>query len=155
MKFLKLISLVFLFLSIFCCRVFSEEATIPRFYVDYCVVQHTLKNDKGYSEQLMKIAELDINAGDFLAEFWFNRAKTSCFKQVERVISSQVNIVKAQKDKTEQAKMIEKLKDEISQCYYAFYFEHWDEINKTILDTYSRVLREQAELKNDLKKQTR
>lgn len=151
MRLIKVSFFVFLFLTIFQCHAFSEEGTIPRFYVDYCVVEHTLKNDQGYSEKLIKISQIDINAGDFLAEFWFNRAKTSCFEQVERIIRLNLQAVKAQKDKTEQTRMLEKLKDEISQCYYAFYFEHWDEINKTIIDTYSRVQKEKVEQENNLK----
>lgn len=53
----------------------AQPPPLHRFFLDYAVLKHSLKNDQGAFDELMELRDLDPYAADFVAEFWWSKAK--------------------------------------------------------------------------------
>jgi len=111
-----------------------EEKGISRFFLDYAVVEHSLKNDKGYSIKLLELYKKNPNSAIFLADFWHYKAVKECYKfmkETAHFYSEKISIdmTEGQKDK-----IMEPAKEAIDHCFYGFYYDNWDEINRTIVN---------------------
>ena len=120
----------------------SEETKgLHRFYLDYAVVEHSLKNDKGLFKELMALAKLDRNAADFLAEFWWTKAKTACNSFVKEVVERYSGMVTPETSQPELDQLEKQVKQESNHCFYGVYYDHWDEINQMIKQRYQESLK--------------
>src|SRR5215472_16239296 len=119
----------------------SEETKgLHRFYLDYAVVEHSLKNDKGFFNQLMALYDLDRNAANFLAEFWWTKAKTQCNSFVKESVEHYSRMITPDTSQPEQERLEKQTKQEADHCFYGVYYEHWDEINQMIKQRYEERL---------------
>lgn len=112
----------------------AEERTIPRFFLDYAVVEHSLKNDKGYSMELLELYKKAPHSAIFIADFWHQKALKECEESIRtnaRRCSQKIalNMTEEEKDK-----VMEPAEKAARQCFYSFYYDNWDEINKTIVN---------------------
>jgi len=122
----------------------ASEQTMPRFYLDYAVVEHSLKNDKGYSKELLDFAKAHRQQADFLADFWWAKAKKECletFKEIVHRYASQVTPSTSASDRTNLEKAA---KAESDQCVYGVIYDHWDEINAMIVEKVNQADKEDA-----------
>jgi hypothetical protein len=134
--------------AVICClssvNLQAAEPTMPRFYLDYAVVQDSLKNGHGYLKELLGFAKTHRQQADFLAEFWWARAKKECigtFKEIANRYGPQINQSTSAIEKT---KLEKALQAEADQCVYGVIYDHWDEINKMILEKVQRAKQENA-----------
>jgi hypothetical protein len=128
----------------------EQEIYMPRFFLDYAVVDHSLKNDKGYSNELLKLWEKNPHSAIFLGEFWHQKAYNACRESIRENIDHCVKKITLGMTEQEKDKITEPAKKAADQCFYAFYYDNWDEINKTIV---SRLKAEKIFLfKRQLKK---
>jgi len=118
----------------------AQAAGIPRFYADYAVVQESLKNGKGNWAVFMKLVEVDSKRANFIAEFWWVKAKKECSPFVDEIVMKGVKKIKPKTTKEEKSKIFEGIKKEADQCFYGVYYDHWAEINKMVADSYQRAL---------------
>jgi len=124
-------------LSLFLCyssHSLAEDAKpgIPRFYLDYAVVQDSLKNGQGVLEQLIELYKAHPQAANFITDFWWEKAKRECsstFSSVARRYAQKVTASTSESAKKEYEK---EAKEEAAQCVYGVYYDHWDEINTMI-----------------------
>lgn len=122
----------------------AVEPTMPRFYLDYAVVQDSLKNGHGYLKELLGFAKTHRQQADFLAEFWWARAKKDCmetFREIAKRYGPQIN---QSATATEKTKLENALQAEADQCVYGVIYDHWDEINKMILEKVRSAEQENA-----------
>lgn len=110
----------------------AEEPSFPRFYLDYAVVQHSLKNDQGLFEQLMEFAKAYPRQADFIADFWWGRARKECGTTFSEVANRYASKLTPSMSPAERAKLEKDAKKEADECVYGVYYDHWDEINKMI-----------------------
>jgi len=115
----------------------AEEPSIPRFYADYAVVQHNLKNDQGLFGQLMEFAKAYPREANFIADFWWGRAKKECSTTFSEVAKRYAKA--PSKSPTERAKLEKDAMKEADQCIYGVYYDHWDEINKMIEQRFRKL----------------
>lgn len=118
------------------------EEGIPRFYLDYAVVEHSLKNDVGNFDEFMNLRELDMNSANFIAEFWSGKARRECDEFIKGVAKRYSKRVTTQTSKEKYNKLIKAAKREKDQCFYGVYYDHWDEINQMIVEKYKSALAE-------------
>lgn len=122
----------------------AAEPAMPRFYLDYAVVEHSLKNDKGYSKELLDFAKAHRQQADFLANFWWAKAKKECmetFKEIVHRYASQMTPSTSAANKT---KLENLAKAESDQCVYGVIYDHWDEINAMIVERAKQADKEEA-----------
>jgi len=117
----------------------AQAADFPRFYLDYAVVQESLKNDKGNWDIFMKLVEIDSKKANFIAEFWWSKVKKECSPFVKEIVKKAVKEIKPKTTK-EELKNSERVKKEANQCYYGVYYDNWADINKMVADSYQRAL---------------
>jgi hypothetical protein len=129
-----LICAVFLFSFL----VSAEESSIPRFYLDYALVQHNLKNDQGLFEKLMEFARAYPREANFIAEFWWGKARKECGTTFSEVANRYASKLSASTSPTERAQLEKDAKKEADQCVYGVYYDHWDEINKMIEQRFKK-----------------
>lgn len=130
----RLISLICsLLISIFSIgKVYADVLAFP---VHYAIVNHTIKNDSGEIDKLMKLNDLgEISehklVGNFLSDFWWNRAVMSCHSYVKEAWESQKAVIKTEEIK----KFITNTND---KCVQSYIYDNWDEINTTIVGKYN------------------
>jgi hypothetical protein len=112
----------------------EQEIYMPRFLLDYAVVDHSLKNNEGYSDELLKLWERNPHAAIFLSEFWHQKAYNACRESIHENINSCVKKITLGMTEEEKDKITEPAKKAANQCFYSFYYDNWDEINKTIIN---------------------
>jgi len=100
------------------------------FYLDYAVVQHSLKGDQGLFEELMEIAK--NNPSDVLANFWWGRALHHCDALMKETIQDHLQRT-PNRNKDDMAADITK---QTAPCRHSYYVDHWDEINRMIRTQY-------------------
>jgi len=122
----------------------AQAAGIPRFFADYAVVQESLKNGEGNWDIFMKLVDVDSKRADFIAEFWWVRAKKECGPFVDKILMKGVKKIGPKTTKEKKSKIIKGLKKEANQCFYGVYYDHWAEINKMVADSYKRALSKSA-----------
>lgn len=110
----------------------AEEKTLPRFYLDYAVVQHSLMNDQGLFDELMDIAEKNRPSADFIAEFWWSKANTKCQDVVHNISRRYGAQITAKTSLKEKETLRKAAKKEADQCFYGVYYDNWDAINRMI-----------------------
>lgn len=120
-------------------KVSAQEATLPRFYLDYAIVQHSLKADKGLFDELMDLAKMDRNSADFIAKFWWGKAKKECNEFVEKIARKYARRITPAMSKTDKEKLQKLVTEEANQCYYGVYYDHWEEVNQMIKAKYNAV----------------
>ena len=148
---MKKAAVIFIILSLFPVCLFAEESGLSRFYREYTEVSHSLMSDQGCLNELMELHSLDVKAADKIADFWLFKSKRDCYDFVEK-IKSGIDFKDLYKEidyyidaKTTNVsggkyKEIEKkAQKEAEQCRYCVYYEHWDAINKMILDKLKAV----------------
>lgn len=118
----------------------GETKGLHRFYLDYAVVKHSLKNDEGLNE-LMALAKLDQKAADFLAEFWWIKAKKECISFVKEMNKLYADKIATATSQPEKEQLKEQAMREADQCFYGVYYDHWNEINQMIKKQYERALK--------------
>lgn len=112
---------------------------MPRFYLDYAVVQHSLKNDKGLFEQLMQFGKAYPREADFIADFWWGKARKECGPTFSEVAHRYATKLTTSTSAAERAKLEKGAKKESDQCVYGVYYDHWDEINKMIEQRFKKI----------------
>ena len=139
MKYIPTLIALLLFARV---SVASEQMKgLHRFYADYAVVQHSLKNDKGLFNQLMALYDLDRNVANFLAEFWWTKAKKECDSFVKEAAEHYSRMITAETSQPERERLEKEVKQEADHCFYGVYYEHWDEINQMISQRYKERLK--------------
>ena len=118
------------------------EQGLPRFYLDYAVVQHSLKNDVGNFDEFMKLAEIDSNSADFIAKFWWGKAKKECDEYLKSLVERYVKKITQETSKEEKEELKKLIKEDAVNCFYGVYYDHWDEINQMVLQKYKAALSE-------------
>lgn len=111
-----------------------------RFYFDYAVVDHAIKNDSGELQKLMELNELGEKlehkpVGDFLVQFWWNRCVMNCHDYMSSIIT-------AQKSRLQDDKIKKMIQTQNNQCVSSYIYDNWDEINTTIVDKYDFLERQ-------------
>lgn len=126
---------------------YANEASpsIHRFYLDYLVVQHSLKNDEGVSSKLMALAEANMNVADFIAEFWWSKAKKECRASMEEVAKRYAKKITASSSEVDKQKLEKQAKGEVDQCVYSIYYDHWEEINRMIEHRFENLSKSERE----------
>lgn len=122
----------------------AAESSMPRFYLDYAVVSHSLKNDEGHFEELMAIAKAHPQKTDFIAEFWWAKAKKECHDTFDEIVRRYASQVKGDTSAAEKSKLEKEAKAEADQCVYGVYYDHWDEINQMIIKRFEQLKKETA-----------
>lgn len=117
----------------------AEPPPLHRFFLDYAVVKHSLKNDEGAFDELMELRDLDPYAADFVAEFWWSKAKRQCNALMKEVAERYARRVTATTSEVDQERIIKEARKEIDQCIYGVYYDHWDEINRMIKQRYESI----------------
>lgn len=112
----------------------GEERTIPRFLIDYAVVDRSLKNRKGYAIELLKLYQKDPNSATLIADFWHQKAVRECQKCIETNVDLYLQKITPNMTQEEKDKVMEPAKEAATQCFYSFYYDNFDEINKTIVN---------------------
>jgi len=118
----------------------EQQGLLPRFYLDYAVVQDSLKNDKGNFDEFMKLAEINRNAADFIAKFWWGKAKKECHAFVNEMIKQRVEQMTPDSTEYEKSEIEKGLKEDADQCYYGVYYDHWDEINQMVIQRHQEAI---------------
>ena len=124
----------FLIICVISVKAEEQEKTIPRFFLDYAVVNHSLKNDQGYSMELLELLKIDPNSANFIANFWWEKAKRECKNDVESIAQNYAKRITENTTEGEKEQIFAKAKNECNQCFYSFYYDNWDAINETILN---------------------
>jgi hypothetical protein len=133
MKRLLVLNLLFLlsFSTALAAEVSKEDVDIAMiFSIHYSVVSHSLKNDEGYSAEVL-IDKLLKKCGSYVFVFWNDRMHDYCVQKLKAkygVIKNQYDLSKPE-DMKRMKVDIEKDRDKCSQSYI---YDNWDEINKTI-----------------------
>jgi 23S rRNA G2069 N7-methylase RlmK/C1962 C5-methylase RlmI len=117
---------------------------LPRFYLDYAVVQHSLKNDVGNFDEFMKLAEIDRESADFMAEFWWSKAKRECNEYIKETIERQARRITPETSEEEKEELLRDARAEADQCFYGVYYDHWDEINDMVVKRYQDAIGKSA-----------
>lgn len=133
---IKIRAKIYLILTIFILSanaLLAEEETIPRFFLDYAIVDRTLKNGKGYTAELSELYKRNRSSAIFIFMFWQEKAFREC-EEVTRTSAQHyrqaiINMTEEEKDR-----IMKSAQAEVSQCSYSFYYDSWDEINKTIVN---------------------
>lgn len=112
----------------------AEERTMPRFFLDYAVVDHKLKDDKGYSMELLKLYEKTPHSAIFIADFWHQKAFKECEESIQTNARRCSQKITLNMTEEEEDKIMEPAEKAANQCFYSFYYDNWDEINKTIVN---------------------
>ena len=118
----------------------STAQGLHRFYLDYAVVQHSLKNDVGNFNEFMKLAELDRDSADFIAKFWWGKAKKECDEFIRGIIVDHVKNLTKETSNEEKEKLEKTIMEEADHCFYGVYYDHWDEINQMVVQKYKAAL---------------
>ncbi len=110
----------------------AKEFNPPIFLLDYAVVDHSLKNDEGYSIQLLELYRKDPQSVIFISDFWHQKAFKDCneiIQEYSHIYSKQItlNMSKEARDAVMKPGL-----DAGKNCFYSFYYDNWDEINITI-----------------------
>jgi hypothetical protein len=134
-----LFTLLTLTATVFFADADAGEAGLPRFFLDYAIVNHSLKNDEGAFNELMDLAKLDQKSADFIAEFWWGKANSYCDDYVDKLIRQYSAKITPKTSEREKIEITEAAKKEADQCFYGFYYDQWDEINKMIREKYGAV----------------
>jgi len=114
----------------------KENTALPphRFFLDYAVVDHSLKNDNGYSMELLDLYEKDRDSAVFIAEFWHQKAVKECMEAIQQTAHRYSRQITLGMSEEEKAKINSKGEKEARQLFYGYYYDNWDGINKTIED---------------------
>jgi hypothetical protein len=134
------ITAVFLLLAIPAVQ-HGQELGISRFYLDYVVVQNSLMAGKGFFDELMNLAKLDRQSADFLAEFWWSKAKKECYDFVEKTARRYAEKITPKSSNAEIKQVEVQMMDEVNQCYHSVYYDHWEEINRMIKANYEAAVK--------------
>ncbi len=113
-------------------RAAEEEPGLHRFFLEYAVVKHTLKADEGNFDELMQLAELDRQAANHIADFWWAKAHRDCREFVESVASRYAKQISPKTTEEEKERIFEASKEEADHCFRNVYFDQWDAINTMI-----------------------
>ena len=62
------------------------EPTYWQFYIDYAVVQHSLKGGVGNWDEFMKLLELNKNSATAIAKFWTFKAQKECYEYIKELV---------------------------------------------------------------------
>jgi hypothetical protein len=118
----------------------DSKNTYLHFALNYAVVEHSLMGDRGNFKNLMLIHDTNPKRAESIAEFWTTKAQRECLDYLNNQLDLIMVKFKAIKDITEeQKKKFEKeLSDEVANCHRGIYFENWDEINETIINSSSK-----------------
>lgn len=119
---------------IFC--IASSSFAMSRFFLDYAVVDHSLKNDQGYSKALLKLYEKDPNAAEFIANFWHKRAYYACEKRIKEAVDSCVERITSNMTEEQKNEILKPVDEIVSNCFDNYYYDHWDKINKMLVDKF-------------------
>jgi hypothetical protein len=111
----------------------EQETYMPRFLLDYAVVDHSFENDTGYSMELLKLWDKNPHAVILLGEFWHQKAFNACRENIQANIHLRSQKITLKMTEEEKDKIMGPAKKAADQCLYAFYYDNWDEINKTIV----------------------
>ena len=126
----------FVFISCVCLapgRSFSEG--LHRFAIQYLNVQDNLKGGQGYSDQYLELLDINDKAANFIGAFWYKKALIFYSQEIDHIVKQAVVVMEG---KTEEGKaeIQQKVQSKIDDFCFVFYYDHWDEINKTILAKY-------------------
>lgn len=97
---------------------------LSRFWINYAVVDHSLKNDEGLFDTVVKIDDARL---DFLSDFWWQKIMRDC--DAKGLIHDAFDGSTVEDGK-------KKANIRVDNCSYWVIYENWDEINKTILNSY-------------------
>ncbi len=111
----------------------AEQNDVPRFFLDYAVVDHSLKNDRGYSMELLELHKKEPNSAIFLANFWHNKALRECEENIRSAAHLYSQTITLNMTEEEKKKAMEPASKIADQCFYGFYYDNWGEINKSII----------------------
>lgn len=120
----------------------SKDEGIPRFYLDYAIVEHSYKNDQGNFEELMKLKGINGRAAEMISNFWSMKAENSCKGYIKK-LSKDVTRESKGKTSEEEKVILEKGRDKVNQCFYLYYYENWEEMNIMIKNRYQQALERQ------------
>ena len=121
----------------------AETPDLHRFFLDYAVVKHSLKNDQGVFDELIGLRHLNPHAADFLVEFWWTKAKKECNDYMYEVAKRYSEKETADTSKAQKEKLHGEATKEVDQCFYGVYYDNWDEINRMILQNYKNEQKDQ------------
>jgi hypothetical protein len=108
---------------------------LQRFCLDYGVVEHTLKNDNGYSKELMEIYKQLPSHGEVIAKYWHNKALKANKQEIDEKIKRYSKNTKKASDEE-----IDKFYEEIiTPLFCSYYYDHWVKINKMIIVKYNYI----------------
>lgn len=122
---------------------------LHRFFLDYAIVKHSLRNDQGVFEELMALNRLDPRAANFLADFWWSKSRRECSAFANEVAERYARRGTSTMPEAEKDRLVKQAREEIDQCRYGVYYDHWDEINRMIMQRYESVLRQQKRNSNE------
>jgi hypothetical protein len=127
----------------------KEESGLHRFFLDYAVMDHSLKGDQGETEKLMALLqadqENDTQTAKCLAGFWHQRAIQHCDAWVQKSIKRHIQALPEQASEKQKDAVMTKVWKDVEPCLHSYYYDHWEEINQTIRNRYETARREDHE----------
>ncbi|NQS89686.1 hypothetical protein HQ584_07865 [Patescibacteria group bacterium] len=112
----------------------AEERTMPRFFLDYGVVDHSLKNDEGYSMELLELYEKNPNSAVFIADFWHQKALRECEESIRSNSRLYSNNITLDMTKEERDEVMKPAEEAAIKCLYGYYYDNWNKINESIIN---------------------
>lgn len=130
-RFISLFSVFFLLIF----AVGRVNAAFSAFYLDYAIVEHSIKNDIGMFDKLMELNDLGEKVeqhpvGEILAEFWWNRSVINCNNYM-------TSVMEAWKNRISDKEVQKYIMDRNNKCVQSYIYDNWNEINETILNKYN------------------
>lgn len=115
------------------------ESMYDSFLIDYALVQYSLMNEAGATDELNELSQADQKAADFIADFWTAKANRSCMEEIYYLANRDLRALADAKSDRDEARIMDRGSREARQCRRGYYFDHWDKTTLTIRQRYERA----------------
>ena len=95
----------------------------------------------------MELVSTNPKSAEFIARFWFSKARRECHNSMMNTIDEGMKRIKHHTSQKLITKIKKEIRDEINQCFYSVYSDHWDKINELIMNKYKLSISKNKTLK--------
>ena len=106
----------------------NSKKSIPRFLLEYAIVSHTLKHDRGCDMELLESSQMEN-----ISKYWWGAIAEKCngsWKKLIKETGAMADLSTVESKK----KWEEDVERKTSVCAQTVILDNWDKINKTIVE---------------------
>lgn len=143
-KLTLLITLIVILMSPYAYSIDDNESPNIRGFINwYSSVQTNLKNDSGKLDIFKNMLKKNPDKAEFIADYWQTKLRICCSKKDDKDLTDSlwatVSLARSGKitqeeSKNRTTKLMDEYQKELISCFNSFYYDNWNEINKTIGD---------------------